>query len=515
MGAAACFGLAYAVAQGCNFGLARTPFDYGTPYGTVYTVPGPTSGAGTAAGGTVSAAGGWTVVTVRDIFPDRYSFTAFVPAEPEPPTQSATPAQIRILSANTSATTLVRERVAANRSSRQGDVTFLIQRPATDTPPDQVNAPLDLSIVPGSVLFVRFQCEIAEASADVQASADAARTRCLTLSAKGQSAGEPPAGIVRSYVRELGVVAAQPSLSQRVAVMFLVGVGFTLLAWAIFSRRRYGGLKYLAIGKDNRYSNAQFQTVVWFFVLLVALTATQVFRVALGGFPLAGWIGIPAGLLALSGLSALTFVGAAIITDQNVKTASVVKPDADHPSFPHDLFHNDQGKFDLGDFQSAFISVLASLSYLVILLGYLGSLSLKRDALPDVESTILTIFGIAQGTYLVKKGLKISEQQDLAFSVTPETIKCAGSDPCTVKLIMAWTAPYQGRTLYLEALVDQQAYSDVVFPAMHITLNEPTRRQEIVIKVKNPGKGVTKTVTLRGVVDTLVRTANLTVEGSD
>jgi hypothetical protein len=44
--------------------------------------------------------------------------------------------------------------------------------------------------------------------------------------------------------------------------------------------------------------------------------------------------------------------------------------------------------------------------YLVLVLHFLGSLELRATiTLPDVDSTVLAVFGLGQGAYLTKKAV--------------------------------------------------------------------------------------------------------------
>jgi len=164
-----------------------------------------------------------------------------------------------------------------------------------------------------------------------------------------------------------------------------------------------GRLRKLVVGEDNRYSNSKFQVVVWFFVLLTAYLATTWFRASRGGPAFVGGVSIPQNLLLLSGLSALTFAAAKAITQGKVDSGEV-KTEALRPRFPHDLFEDDQGRVDVGDFQMVVVTLLAVGVYLVTIFGFLASIEFHGTiTLPDVDSTILASFGLGQGAYLTKK----------------------------------------------------------------------------------------------------------------
>jgi hypothetical protein len=79
-------------------------------------------------------------------------------------------------------------------------------------------------------------------------------------------------------------------------------------------------------------------------------------------------------------------------------------PQADGPSLRKDLFQNNLGQVDLGDFQMILIALAAAVVWGVSC--YLAMESLPYQihvSLPDVDSSLLAGFGIGQGAYLVKK----------------------------------------------------------------------------------------------------------------
>lgn len=197
-----------------------------------------------------------------------------------------------------------------------------------------------------------------------------------------------------------------------------------------------GRIADLLVGEDNRYSKSKFQLAVWFFVVVVAYGSALALRGRHSDGELVGGVNIPQNLLLLSGLSALTFATAKVMTKSNVDAAvragqrpgvptktvasaargAVAVPQAidpateakiagaDQPRFVHDLVRDDHGRADLGDFQAVVISLLAAGVYAVTAYTFLGTLELRRVvALPDVDTALLALFGLGQGAYLGKK----------------------------------------------------------------------------------------------------------------
>lgn len=200
------------------------------------------------------------------------------------------------------------------------------------------------------------------------------------------------------------VEVATPARAAALAVSFLVVVLFAVLA-------AKGHPLQFIIGEDNRYSNSKFQIALWFSVLISTYIATIFLRTSHTRWDFVGGINIPQNLLVLTGLSAITFAGAKGITtakdDAAKLTDGAIRKTSVEPgkeNFWKDLFQNDVGVFDLGDFQMIVVTVLAVGTYLVLAFHFLGSIEFRQTiVLPDVDTTILAAFGLGQGAYLAKK----------------------------------------------------------------------------------------------------------------
>lgn len=198
----------------------------------------------------------------------------------------------------------------------------------------------------------------------------------------------------------------------------------------------------LIIGEDNRYSNSKFQMALWFFVLITTYIATLWLRVWAAGGDFIGGVDIPKNLLLLSGMSALTFGGAKGITaNKDATPGASKKTRADKPNFFFDLTHNDYGppvpaqpevpaqaatatqraipykaavpaqdpgpgQFDFGDFQMLVITLIAVVTYMVLIFNFFGTIEYSKNvSLPDVDTTLLAAFCLGQGAYLTKKAV--------------------------------------------------------------------------------------------------------------
>jgi len=83
------------------------------------------------------------------------------------------------------------------------------------------------------------------------------------------------------------------------------------------------------------------------------------------------------------------------------------KTPAAQPNLLTDLFQNDNKQADLGDFQMILVVVAAVLLFLISSFHFLGMLTLTPQVtLPDVDTALLSGFGLGQGAYLVKNTMQ-------------------------------------------------------------------------------------------------------------
>ena len=199
-------------------------------------------------------------------------------------------------------------------------------------------------------------------------------------------------------------------------ILALGGSFITLLLLATLATRG-NPLRFL-IGLDNRYSNSQCQLVLWFGALAVIYVSAVVLRIVYLGWDFVGGVGATANVIALTGLSALSFGGAKVITTQKSSpdaTSCVTqnipgqllqqrKSVALSPNLLTDLFQNDRGDADFGDFQMILVTLAAVGVYLISCFVFLGDLWVEQSVtLPDIDTVLLSTFGVGQGAYLIKK----------------------------------------------------------------------------------------------------------------
>jgi hypothetical protein len=207
-------------------------------------------------------------------------------------------------------------------------------------------------------------------------------------------------------------------------------------------RRWFGAPTRFLLGADNRYSNSQCQLALWFGVAMTMYLAMVALRVIKLDWDYLDGVGLTANVMALTGMSALTFGAAKAVTAQKAETATAAqanaaavvaagsgatakevvaaatvvatstatmgtaspKPPTAEPDIFTDLFQNDHGEVDIGDFQMIFVALTAVVVFGLSCFNALAVLPYQAHVLlPDVDSSLLAGFGIGQGAYLVKK----------------------------------------------------------------------------------------------------------------
>jgi hypothetical protein len=183
-----------------------------------------------------------------------------------------------------------------------------------------------------------------------------------------------------------------------------LAIAFAIVTFCALVATQWNVGKFL-IGADNRYSNSQCQLVIWSAIAITSYLATVLLRYWEGGLDLLGGVQITQNLLILSGLSALTFGAAKAITvTKEGEAGSLKEVNKESPNIFKDLFLNDAGQADIGDFQMILITVIAATIYFWEVWHFLAAIKiLPSVTLPDVDTNLLSGFGVGQGAYLIKK----------------------------------------------------------------------------------------------------------------
>lgn len=191
--------------------------------------------------------------------------------------------------------------------------------------------------------------------------------------------------------------------------LIALGAAFAVIvALAGLTTRGHPG-RFL-VGDDNRMSNSQTQLALWFGVVAVVYGATLILRAWFLGWDFMGGISMTTNVLAMTGLSGLSFGAAKVVAVQKDSAATAAPgaapAGADPAARPRftDLVCNDFGAADLGDFQMILISSVATLIFAAASWEFLTLIDIaKTTTLPDVDTALLGSFGIGQGAYLIKK----------------------------------------------------------------------------------------------------------------
>jgi hypothetical protein len=224
---------------------------------------------------------------------------------------------------------------------------------------------------------------------------------CLAISLPGCLLLFPTVGLTATVPPDVVLVSAWDRL---------LALGLALLCLlAAASLVTSGRPQRFMIGADNRYSNSQTQLVLWFGAVAIVYAATVALRIAVLGWDFVGGIDLPTNLIALTGFSAFSFGAAKVVTTSKIAATAErgeprAKTSAISPSLLPNLFQNDNGKADLGDFQMILVTLAAVTIFLLSAFHFLGALSPASPVtLPDIDTTLLASFGIGHGAYLVKK----------------------------------------------------------------------------------------------------------------
>lgn len=157
-------------------------------------------------------------------------------------------------------------------------------------------------------------------------------------------------------------------------------------------------IKKLAEGADKRLSLSKFQFVLWFVVLLYSYIVVYIVRYQAGDASPINQI--PPNLLILTGASAGTMLAAKGITSSYVQNGSISKTPATK-SIVSDLVNDDDNYSDLSKIQMLSWTFVAIGIYLLSALP--ASVANYKDGLIDIDTSLMVLMGLSQGTYLGKK----------------------------------------------------------------------------------------------------------------
>lgn len=227
-------------------------------------------------------------------------------------------------------------------------------------------------------------------------------------------------------------ISIQIAMKNRLLAIGIAALSLFLASLVVLwcAKGQVFAFRELFVGSDRRLSNSKSQAAIWFFTLLACYIGITIIRVSQGGFGFLGGISIPQNLLFLSGFSTFSYVGAKAITQSQVNRVPESKPSAPAGSANlSDYVTNDSGETDFGDFQMSTITLLAVAMFIMQIINFSGSIELAKNIqMPDLDTTVLSLFGLSQGGYLVKKTAQAAGAQ------APQTLKLGSKDPRIIQI---------------------------------------------------------------------------------
>lgn len=163
----------------------------------------------------------------------------------------------------------------------------------------------------------------------------------------------------------------------------------------------------LAVGVDGRYSSSRFHGLCWTIVVFVAYAVLYLARVHAGSTE--ALHEIPPNVLTALGLSLGTTVAAAGITSSRVARNTTSKSHSPRSELTFAaLVEDDQGNPDLAKAQLMVWTFVALAVYIVATVDAVARTLAATNptilpALPDIDTTLLVLSGIGQGSYLATK----------------------------------------------------------------------------------------------------------------
>jgi FtsH-binding integral membrane protein len=186
---------------------------------------------------------------------------------------------------------------------------------------------------------------------------------------------------------------------------YVCGIGALAGAWLMYRvvTGEWGVWKFLD-GQDKRLSTSRFQTFFWTGVVIFGYSVIYSALAMQGDFN--GFSDVPQNVLLALGLSAGTGVVAKAITVSQVARGQVKKEGVERDRKLSDLVNDDDDWPDLFKVQMLAWTFLASAVFITFVAHDLNSIVRTHDrpaTLPDIDSAMMILMGLGQGSYLGKK----------------------------------------------------------------------------------------------------------------
>jgi Leucine-rich repeat (LRR) protein len=184
-------------------------------------------------------------------------------------------------------------------------------------------------------------------------------------------------------------------------IPYFVGIIILCILFLIVKYIFNGSITKLAEGADKRLSLSKFQFLLWFIALLYSYIVVYIVRYQAGDVSPINQI--PPNLLILTGASAGTMLAAKGITSSQVQNGSISKTPEDESKKTNltNLVNDDDNISDLSKIQMLSWTFVAIGIYLISALP--ASVANYRDGLIDIDTSLMVLMGLSQGTYLGKK----------------------------------------------------------------------------------------------------------------
>lgn len=182
---------------------------------------------------------------------------------------------------------------------------------------------------------------------------------------------------------------------------YVIGLIVLLVVWAIYGFSSRKNVMELARGKNGIPSSSQFQFLLWTIMVIFAYATVYADRAMFHGQynPMGE---IPVNLLALMGISGGSMVISKGIDVHNQSRGTARKGKKEHEIYGFKyLVCDEDGMPALNKVQMMAWTIISIGVYVTLLIRQVNGSA--PPSLPDVDSALLVLMGVSQGTYLGKK----------------------------------------------------------------------------------------------------------------
>jgi hypothetical protein len=186
---------------------------------------------------------------------------------------------------------------------------------------------------------------------------------------------------------------------------YLCGVGALAGAWLLYKLAAGDWEVWKFIdGTDRRLSTSKFQLFYWTGVVIFGYATIYAALAMQGDFN--GFTDVPQNVLLALGMSSATSVVAKTVTISHIASRRLKKPPNEQGRGLSDLVNDDSGWPDLFKVQMLTWTLLASAIFIAFIahdLNLIVRTHEKPSTLPDIDTALMILMGLGQGSYLGKK----------------------------------------------------------------------------------------------------------------